>query len=46
MDIIVTEVDVEANRETRSAWGLFRDRRPELYGILKTKDGINEINVK
>ncbi|CAJ1949801.1 unnamed protein product [Cylindrotheca closterium] len=27
------------NRETRLAWGLFRDRRPELYDVLKTKDG-------
>ncbi|KAL3945668.1 MAG: hypothetical protein SGBAC_000236 [Bacillariaceae sp.] len=28
------------NRSTRLAWGLFRDRRPELYDVLKTKDGI------
>mmetsp|Transcript_18974 Transcript_18974/g.26709 ORF Transcript_18974/g.26709 Transcript_18974/m.26709 type:complete len:481 (+) Transcript_18974:133-1575(+) len=39
MDIITSEIDVEANRATRSAWGLFRDRRPELYHVLKTKDG-------
>jgi N-carbamoylputrescine amidase len=23
----------------RSSWGLFRDRRPELYGALLTLDG-------
>ena len=38
-DIICQEVNVEENRSIRSAWGLFRDRRPELYGVLKTKDG-------
>lgn len=27
------------NRATRLAWGLFRDRRPELYKVLLTKDG-------
>ena len=29
-DIISYAVDVERNRETRAAWGLFRDRRLEL----------------
>lgn len=24
---------------TRAAWGLFRDRRPDLYGVLLTADG-------
>jgi len=38
-DIISSEIDTQANRCTRAAWGLFRDRRPEMYGILKTKDG-------
>jgi N-carbamoylputrescine amidase len=38
-DIISAEIDVVANRSVRAAWGLFRDRRPEMYGILKTKDG-------
>jgi N-carbamoylputrescine amidase len=37
--ILVTEIDAAKNRATRSAWGLFRDRRPELYGVLMTKDG-------
>mmetsp|Transcript_11120 Transcript_11120/g.15669 ORF Transcript_11120/g.15669 Transcript_11120/m.15669 type:complete len:413 (+) Transcript_11120:59-1297(+) len=38
-DILVVPVDAKKNRETRAAWGLFRDRRPDLYGILQTKDG-------
>ena len=28
--ILSSKIDVEANRATRAAWGLFRDRRPEL----------------
>ena len=38
-DIICAEIDAMANKATRAAWGLFRDRRPEMYNILKTKDG-------
>jgi N-carbamoylputrescine amidase len=26
-------------RELRRSWGVFRDRRPELYGALMTLDG-------
>lgn len=37
--IMTSTVDPEANRSTRLAWGLFRDRRPDLYGMLLTKDG-------
>ena len=37
--VLVAEIDVEANRAMRAAWGLFRDRRPELYGALATLDG-------
>ena len=44
VDIISSKIDVHQNRMTRAAWGLFRDRRPELYGILKTKDGVHEMN--
>jgi len=39
MDIITVEIDIEANRAARAAWGLFRDRRPDLYDVLRTKDG-------
>jgi len=37
--VLVAEIDVEANRAMRAAWGLFRDRRPELYGALTTLHG-------
>ena len=37
--VISSSIDPEENRSTRLAWGLFRDRRPELYKILQTKDG-------
>ncbi len=30
--IIYAEIDLEATAKARHAWGLFRDRRPELYG--------------
>lgn len=36
---VIATIDPDANRRERAAWGLFRDRRPELYGILLTKDG-------
>ncbi len=38
-DIISAEIDPASNRNIRAAWGLFRDRRPEMYGTLRTKDG-------
>jgi N-carbamoylputrescine amidase len=37
--VITSVIDPEANRNARLAWGLFRDRRPDLYGVLLTKDG-------
>ncbi len=30
--IITAELDLEMMRRERAAWGLFRDRRPDLYG--------------
>lgn len=35
----VAEFDLTAIAGLRRAWGLFRDRRPELYGALLTLDG-------
>ncbi len=35
----VAEFDLTAIADLRRAWGLFRDRRPELYGALLTLDG-------
>ena len=37
--VLIADIDVEANRAMRAAWGLFRDRRPELYGAITSLDG-------
>lgn len=37
--IIMASFDLDAIRAQRAAWGLFRDRRPDLYGPLLTLDG-------
>ncbi len=37
--ILTATFDLDAVRERRLGWGLFRDRRPELYGALATADG-------
>ena len=37
--VLVATVDLDAAREQRHAWGVFRDRRPELYGPIMTLDG-------
>ncbi len=37
--VITAQVDLEAIRNYRRAWGVFRDRRPDLYGPLLTLDG-------
>lgn len=39
--IITHSFDLDALRTKRHAWGVFRDRRPDLYGPLLTKDGGN-----
>jgi len=38
-DVIVAEFDLDELQQSRSAWGLFRDRRPDLYGGLMNLDG-------
>jgi len=40
-EIIHATFDRSALSALRSSWGLFRDRRPELYGSLLTLDGSN-----
>lgn len=37
--VITARFDLEAIARERTAWGLFRDRRPELYGAVLTLDG-------
>lgn len=37
--IVTARFDLDAIAALRRAWGLFRDRRPETYGVLATLDG-------
>jgi len=37
--IIMHEFDLAQCRHPRENWGLFRDRRPAMYELLKTSDG-------
>jgi N-carbamoylputrescine amidase len=37
--VLVQQFDLEATRELRDNWFVFRDRRPDLYGALSSLDG-------
>lgn len=37
--VLVAEFDLDATMEQRIEWGIFRDRRPELYKAILTYDG-------
>jgi len=37
--VAVGTFDLDAIRRDRASFGFFRDRRPELYGVLTTADG-------
>jgi len=37
--VLVQTFDLEATRELRDNWFVFRDRRPDLYGTLASLDG-------
>lgn len=37
--VLTATFDLDAIRAQRHAWGVFRDRRPDLYGPLMTLDG-------
>ncbi|NVO58070.1 N-carbamoylputrescine amidase [Rhodobacteraceae bacterium B1Z28] len=37
--VLTTEFDLDEIAEMRRYWGVFRDRRPELYGAIGTYDG-------
>lgn len=37
--VLVQKFDLEATRELRDNWFVFRDRRPDLYGALSSLDG-------
>jgi N-carbamoylputrescine amidase len=40
--VITASFDLEAIRHYRRAWGVFRDRRPDLYQPLLTLDGLGQ----
>jgi N-carbamoylputrescine amidase len=40
--VIVARFDLKEIAKARASWGLFRDRRPDLYGPLLTADGGND----
>ena len=42
--VITATLDLKAIREYRHAWGLFRDRRPDLYEPLLTLDGVTRVD--
>ncbi len=37
--VLVHTFDLDKVAETRRAWGIFRDRRIDIYGTVQTKDG-------
>jgi N-carbamoylputrescine amidase len=43
-EILVAEFDLNQLETQRLEWGIFRDRRPDLYGIIASYDG--EIKIK
>ncbi len=38
-EVIIAEIDTEENHLFRRNWGLFRDRRPELYKEILSLNG-------
>jgi len=42
--VLVAEFDLDQLETQRIEWGIFRDRRPELYGIIASYDG--ELRIK
>ena len=41
--VLTATFDLDAIRNYRTAWGVFRDRRPELYGPIMTLDGHQKV---
>ena len=33
-EVLVAELDLEKNREVRNVWQFYRDRRPDMYGLI------------
>lgn len=38
-EVLIARFNRQQLADNRAAWGIFRDRRPELYGVLATADG-------
>ncbi|PKM67672.1 MAG: N-carbamoylputrescine amidase [Firmicutes bacterium HGW-Firmicutes-2] len=41
--VLLAEFDLEENEKQRIEWGIFRDRRPDLYKPILTYDGFLEV---
>lgn len=39
--VLVAQFDLDKIKSKRQSWGVFRDRRPDLYKVLLTLDGSN-----
>lgn len=39
--VLVAQFDLASIKSKRCSWGVFRDRRPDLYKVLLTLDGRN-----
>ncbi len=37
--VLVAELDLDTMEDQRIEWGIFRDRRPDLYKVILTSDG-------
>ncbi len=38
--ILISEFDLDKLMDQRAEWGIFRDRRPDLYKVITTHDGV------
>jgi len=41
--VLIAQFDLDKIKTTRHSWGVFRDRRPDLYKVLLTLDGNNPV---
>lgn len=39
--VLTAQFDLDQIKSKRHSWGVFRDRRPDLYKVLLTLDGSN-----
>ncbi|KAL8503774.1 hypothetical protein ACS0TY_022481 [Phlomoides rotata] len=42
--VLIAEFDLDKLKSKRCSWGFFRDRRPDLYKVLLTLDGSNDVS--